>query len=176
MFQAATAAKLKQHNAGITSGADASNAGPDAHPCCCRYLRLHTRATEARKPSSADSHLRPAALPLAATAGSVGLAGTLLKTCVCGLIRFALPLFAQQLLEFAPIAIALGVAGIISGAVLASAHYLLAYICANLATFALVDMLVDGGESNDCEQFTALSELFWRQPILVLPLILAMLR
>lgn len=71
------------------------------------------------KPSTTDNHLRPGPLPLAPTEGSVGLAGILLKTGACGLIRLGPPLFAQQLLAFAPIAIALGVAGIIYGAVLA---------------------------------------------------------
>jgi NADH-quinone oxidoreductase subunit M len=64
----------------------------------------------------------PDAHTQAPTAGSVLLAGILLKTGAYGLIRFTLPLFPQQSLEFAPIAMALGVAGIIYGAVLAFAQ------------------------------------------------------
>ncbi len=64
----------------------------------------------------------PDAHTQAPTAGSVLLAGILLKTGAYGLIRFTVPLFPNASLEFAPIAIALGVAGIIYGAVLAFAQ------------------------------------------------------
>lgn len=52
----------------------------------------------------------------APTAGSVVLAGLLLKTGAYGLLRFAVPLFPQQASDFAPYAMALGVAGILYGA------------------------------------------------------------
>lgn len=55
----------------------------------------------------------------APTAGSVILAGLLLKTGGYGLMRFVLPLFPDASREFAPIAMTLGVIGIIYGAVLA---------------------------------------------------------
>ena len=55
----------------------------------------------------------------APTAGSVVLAGLLLKTGAYGLLRFIVPLFPQAALAFAPIAMALGVIGIIYGAFLA---------------------------------------------------------
>ncbi len=55
----------------------------------------------------------------APTAGSVILAGLLLKTGAYGLLRFVLPLFPEASAEFAPIAIALGVVGALYGAVLA---------------------------------------------------------
>ena len=64
----------------------------------------------------------PDAHTQAPTAGSVILAGILLKTGAYGLIRFTLPLFPEQSLAFAPVAMAMGVAGIIYGAVLAFAQ------------------------------------------------------
>ncbi|MDK7132101.1 proton-conducting transporter membrane subunit, partial [Bifidobacterium breve] len=42
------------------------------------------------------------------TAGSVDLAGILLKTAAYGLLRFSLPLFPNASAEFAPIAMWLG--------------------------------------------------------------------
>ncbi len=61
----------------------------------------------------------PDAHTQAPTAGSVILAGILLKTGAYGLLRFAIPLFPAASMEFAPIAMALGAAGVIYGAVLA---------------------------------------------------------
>jgi NADH-quinone oxidoreductase subunit M len=58
----------------------------------------------------------------APTAGSVILAGLLLKTGAYGLIRFVVPLFPEAAREFAPIALGLGALGIIYGAVLAFAQ------------------------------------------------------
>jgi NADH-quinone oxidoreductase subunit M len=55
----------------------------------------------------------------APTAGSLILAGLLLKTGAYGIIRFAIPLFPDSAMELAPWAMALGVVGIIYGAVLA---------------------------------------------------------
>lgn len=55
----------------------------------------------------------------APTPGSVILAGLLLKTGAYGLMRFIVPLFPRAALEFAPIAIILGIAGILYGALLA---------------------------------------------------------
>lgn len=55
----------------------------------------------------------------APTAGSVILAGLLLKTGAYGLIRFAVPLFPQAAFNFAPVAMSLGVIGILYGAILA---------------------------------------------------------
>jgi NADH-quinone oxidoreductase subunit N len=57
----------------------------------------------------------------------------------------------------------------------AASFYLIAYICATLAAFALLGMLKDGRKSDDCEQLAALRGLFWRQPMLALLLTLAML-
>ena len=64
----------------------------------------------------------PDAHTQAPTAGSVILAGILLKTGAYGLIRFAVPLFPTAAIDFAPIALFLGVAGILYGAVLAFAQ------------------------------------------------------
>jgi len=58
----------------------------------------------------------------APTAGSVILAGLLLKTGAYGLIRFAVPLFPEASRAFAPVAMLLGTIGILYGAVLAFAQ------------------------------------------------------
>lgn len=55
----------------------------------------------------------------APTAGSVILAGLLLKTGAYGFLRFVLPLFPEASASFAPVGMMLGAAGIIYGAVLA---------------------------------------------------------
>jgi NADH-quinone oxidoreductase subunit M len=61
----------------------------------------------------------PDAHTQAPTAGSVLLAGILLKTGAYGLIRIVLPLFPSATMEFAPIAVTLGVVSIIYGAIMA---------------------------------------------------------
>ncbi|NHB94035.1 NADH-quinone oxidoreductase subunit M [Photorhabdus cinerea] len=58
----------------------------------------------------------PDAHSQAPTAGSVDLAGILLKTAGYGLLRFGLPLFPEASHEFTPIAMWLGVLGIFYGA------------------------------------------------------------
>lgn len=58
----------------------------------------------------------------APTAGSVILAGLLLKTGAYGMLRFVVPLFPRAAHTFAPVAMALGVAGILYGAILAFAQ------------------------------------------------------
>lgn len=64
----------------------------------------------------------PDAHTQAPTAGSVLLAGILLKTGAYGLLRFCIPLFPDASMEFAPIAMGLGAAGVIYGALLAFAQ------------------------------------------------------
>jgi len=64
----------------------------------------------------------PDAHSQAPTAGSLILAGLLLKTGAYGLIRFVLPLFPVASAEFAPWAMLLGVIGILYGASLAFAQ------------------------------------------------------
>jgi NADH-quinone oxidoreductase subunit M len=58
----------------------------------------------------------------APTAGSVVLAGLLLKTGAYGMIRFVIPFFPVAARELAPWAMGLGVAGILYGALLAFAQ------------------------------------------------------
>ncbi|EED36096.1 NADH dehydrogenase i chain m, membrane subunit [Luminiphilus syltensis NOR5-1B] len=64
----------------------------------------------------------PDAHTQAPTAGSVLLAGILLKTGAYGLLRFTVPLFPEASQTLAPVAMLLGVAGIIYGALLAFAQ------------------------------------------------------
>ncbi|RZA05220.1 MAG: NADH-quinone oxidoreductase subunit M, partial [Moraxellaceae bacterium] len=61
----------------------------------------------------------PDAHSQAPTAGSVDLAGILLKTAAYGMLRFAIPFFPHASQEIAPIAMWLGVAGVIYGAFVA---------------------------------------------------------
>ncbi|NLH98796.1 MAG: NADH-quinone oxidoreductase subunit M [Chthonomonadales bacterium] len=56
----------------------------------------------------------------APTAGSVILAGVLLKMGVYGFIRFCMPLFPQQMAQSAPLFLALCVVGILYGAIVAT--------------------------------------------------------
>ncbi len=58
----------------------------------------------------------------APTAGSIILAGLLLKTGAYGLIRFVVPLFPSASSQFAPVGMALAVIGIIYGALVAFAQ------------------------------------------------------
>jgi len=78
----------------------------------------------------------------APTAGSVILAGLLLKTGAYGLLRFALPLFPDASLAFAPVAMGLAVISIIYGAVMAFAQTdikrLVAYTSVSHLGFALL--------------------------------------
>ena len=60
----------------------------------------------------------PDAHSQAPTAGSVDLAGILLKTAAYGLMRYCLPLFPEASAAFAPVAMWLGVVGIVYGALM----------------------------------------------------------
>src|SRR6185437_9463800 len=78
----------------------------------------------------------------APTAGSVILAGLLLKTGAYGLLRFVVPLFPDAASELAPIALIIGVVGILYGALLAFAQSdlkrLVAYTSVSHLGFVLV--------------------------------------
>ena len=90
----------------------------------------------------------------APTAGSVILAGLLLKTGAYGILRFVLPLFPNSALEIAPFAMVLGVLGILYGAKLAFAQNdmkrMVAYTSVShmgfvlLGTFALNERALQG--------------------------------
>lgn len=84
----------------------------------------------------------PDAHTQAPTAGSVILAGLLLKTGAYGLIRFALPLFPEASHQLAPLAVLLGVVSILYGAKLAFAQTdfkrLVAYISVSHMGFILL--------------------------------------
>lgn len=86
----------------------------------------------------------PDAHSQAPTAGSVDLAGVLLKTAAFGYLRFGIPLFPHAAHEFAPVAMWLGVIGIIYGAVLAFSQNdvkrLVAYTSISHMGFVLVGM------------------------------------
>ena len=83
----------------------------------------------------------------APTAGSVILAGLLLKTGAYGLIRFVLPLFPEASLSIAPWAMMIAVVSIIYGAVLAFAQTdlkrLVAYTSVSHMGFVLLGVFAD---------------------------------
>ncbi|MBT4519573.1 MAG: NADH-quinone oxidoreductase subunit M [Halieaceae bacterium] len=84
----------------------------------------------------------PDAHTQAPTAGSVILAGVLLKTGAYGLLRFIFPLFPEAATAFAPIAMTLGVISVLYGAKLAFAQYdmkrLIAYTSISHMGFILI--------------------------------------
>ena len=84
----------------------------------------------------------PDAHTAAPTAGSVILAGLLLKTGGYGLIRFVLPLFPEAATQFAPVAMTLGVIGILYGAIMTFAQTdfkrLVAYTSVSHLAFVLL--------------------------------------
>jgi NADH-quinone oxidoreductase subunit M len=96
-------------------------------------------------PWLADAHTE------APTAGSVILAGLLLKTGAYGLVRFVVPLFPEAAAEFAPVAMAMGVAGVLYGALLAFAQHdfkrLVAYTSVSHMGFVLLGVFAWNAQS-----------------------------
>ena len=90
----------------------------------------------------------PDAHSQAPTAGSVDLAGLLLKTAGYGLLRFGLPFFPNASEAFAPVAMWLGIAGIFYAAVLAFAQTdikrLVAYTSISHMGYVLVGIFAGG--------------------------------
>lgn len=82
----------------------------------------------------------------APTAGSVVLAGLLLKTGAYGMLRFVVPLFPSAAHQFAPVAMGLAIAGILYGAVLAFAQTdlkrMVAYTSVSHLGFVLLGIFV----------------------------------
>ncbi len=92
-------------------------------PGAARWLMLGFFAAFAVKLPAFPLHTwLPDAHTQAPTAGSLILAGLLLKTGAYGLLRFLLPLFPEAAASFAPVARILAVAGILYGALLAFAQ------------------------------------------------------
>jgi len=86
----------------------------------------------------------PDAHTQAPTGGSVILAGVMLKAGAYGLLRFVIPLFPEVIADFSPIAMGLGVAGILYGGMLAFAQpdmkRLVAYSSVSHMGFVLVGL------------------------------------
>ncbi|MGX2038963.1 NADH-quinone oxidoreductase subunit M [Methylocaldum sp. MU1018] len=86
----------------------------------------------------------PDAHTQAPTGGSVILAGVMLKTGAYGLLRFVIPLFPEVVADFSPVAMGLGVAGILYGGALAFAQSdikrLVAYTSISHMGFVLVGL------------------------------------
>jgi len=84
----------------------------------------------------------PDAHSQAPTAGSVDLAGILLKTAAYGMMRYGIPLFPEASVSFAPVAMWIGVIGIVYGAFMTFAQNdvkrLVAYSSVSHMGFVLV--------------------------------------
>jgi NADH-quinone oxidoreductase subunit M len=91
----------------------------------------------------------PDAHTQAPTGGSVILAGVMLKTGAYGLLRFVIPFFPEVVADFSPVAMGLGVAGILYGGMLAFAQSdmkrLVAYSSVSHMGFVLVGLYAWNG-------------------------------
>ncbi|MGZ8963430.1 MAG: NADH-quinone oxidoreductase subunit M [Methylomagnum sp.] len=119
--------------------------GTELSPDVAPWLMLGFFAAFAVKLPAVPFHTwLPDAHTQAPTGGSVILAGVLLKTGAYGLLRFAIPLFPNAAADFAPTAMALGVASILYGGVLAFAQSdfkrLVAYSSVSHMGFVLVGL------------------------------------
>ena len=96
----------------------------------------------------------------APTSGSVILAGVLLKLGTYGLLRFAIPLFPQATVTFAPVIVTLGVIGIIYGALNAwmqkDAKKMVAYSSVSHLGFVVIGSIavISGGAALSTEALT----------------------
>jgi NADH-quinone oxidoreductase subunit M len=96
----------------------------------------------------------------APTAGSVILAGVLLKLGTYGLLRFAIPLFPEAVATCAPLIMALGITGIIYGALNAwmqkDAKKMVAFSSVSHLGFVVIGSvaLVNGGQQLSTEALT----------------------
>jgi len=97
--------------------------GTPLSPAAAQWLLLGFAAAFLVKLPAVPLHTwLPDAHTEAPTAGSIILAGLLLKTGAYGLLRLAVPLFPAAAAQWAPVAMTLGVLGILYGAVLAFAQ------------------------------------------------------
>ena len=87
-----------------------------------RAITPADRECAARQPKSERVTAVPDAHVEAPTAGSVILAGVLLKMGTYGLLRFALPLFPEAMGLFSPYILVLSTIGIVYGALVAFAQ------------------------------------------------------
>ncbi len=107
-------------NTGVYTFDYKSMIGTAMSPTTATWLMLGFFAAFAVKLPVVPLHTwLPDAHTQAPTAGSVDLAGLVLKIGAFGMIRYLFPLFPQASHNFAPYAMALGVAGILYGAILA---------------------------------------------------------
>jgi NADH-quinone oxidoreductase subunit M len=138
-----TLAVLHQQNRGAYSFDYQSLQNLPLAPGTARLLMLGFFAAFAVKLPAFPVHTwLPDAHTEAPTAGSVILAGLLLKTGAYGLIRFVLVLFPQPARDFAPAMMTLGVIGVLYGALLAVSQHdlkrLVAYTSVSHMGFVLI--------------------------------------
>jgi NADH-quinone oxidoreductase subunit M len=138
-----TLAILYEHSSGTYSFDYTSLRNLPLSPTTARLLMLGFFAAFAVKLPAVPVHTwLPDAHTEAPTAGSVILAGLLLKTGAYGLIRFVLPLFPGPAHEFAPAMMMLGVIGVLYGAFMAVAQpdlkRLVAYTSVSHMGFVLI--------------------------------------
>jgi NADH-quinone oxidoreductase subunit M len=111
------------HNTGTYTFDYLALLGTTMAPSTAMWLMLGFFVAFAVKLSVVPVHTwLPDAHTEAPTAGSVILAGLVLKAGAYGLLRFAVPLFPEAAMTLAPVARVLGAVGIVYGAVLAFAQ------------------------------------------------------
>ena len=143
MLVAIVALALIRARGGELSFAYADLLGTELSPTAGLWLMAGFLAAFAVKLPAFPVHgWLPDAHTQAPTAGSVVLAGLLLKTGAYGILRFAIPLFPDAAKVLAPAMMALGAIGILYGAVLAFAQSdvkrLVAYTSVSHLGFVLV--------------------------------------